>query len=285
MMRAPPSEGSLLAAGCRDAGIALPFPPCRTGGQSGAGWPVAPDGAFDMRKAVAHGGSLRQAAESAKGPVTMLAGFGLPQDEDAGMLAHSGIFGLSGSGLHPAVLSSLFGDGCFLAHPRPPGNTSSSDFKGLEKPNCVSILRAPGHRSGGPRSPDHDGLSSLRLQPRAKKYAARQGGFIYFGHVSQKTLPGGHQRTPNLPRETGAIRQFWRWSGSVRLNAPPTSDPGGSAYEPGGGRGDMRDHVQHHGANLSERADGRQAMKNGPQQAGWRCVVNMSHMKIYFSGP
>ncbi|WJS83931.1 hypothetical protein [Paracoccus sp. TOH] len=58
-----------------------------------------------LRKIVAHGGSLRRTAESAKGPVCELVGFGLPENDRTGMFQHSGVF-VSGvirsSSFHPS---------------------------------------------------------------------------------------------------------------------------------------------------------------------------------------
>ncbi len=48
--------------------------------------------------------------------------------------------------------------------------------------------------------------------------------------------------------------------GSIRLNDTLAPDPGGSAYQAKGREGDMRDHVQHHGHNLSRH---RQSLQSG----------------------
>ncbi|WEJ79190.1 hypothetical protein EQ718_10045 [Paracoccus versutus] len=58
-----------------------------------------------VRKTVAHGGSLRRTAESAKGPVSRLVDFGLPENDHVGMLQHSGVFvsgGIRSSSFYPS---------------------------------------------------------------------------------------------------------------------------------------------------------------------------------------
>lgn len=47
--------------------------------------------------------------------------------------------------------------------------------------------------------------------------------------------------------------------GELMAERCPTSDPGGSAYGPASGRGEMEDHVQHHGGRLRFTALTRQS--------------------------
>ncbi|WP_147278974.1 hypothetical protein [Paracoccus versutus] len=60
-----------------------------------------------VRKAVAHGGSLRRTAESAREPVRQLVDFGLPENDHVGMRQHSGVFvsgGIRSSSFYPSEI-------------------------------------------------------------------------------------------------------------------------------------------------------------------------------------
>lgn len=129
----------------RDAGIRVPFPPRRFHGWGKVGLSAVPGKRPAMwRRTVTHADSLRRTAESAKGPVSELEGFGLPENDHVGMRQHSGVF-VSGvirsSSFHPSESRTTVARDNIL---RSAGLEETKSYQRVDfDPKGASVFRIP----------------------------------------------------------------------------------------------------------------------------------------------
>ena len=215
-----------------------------------------------LRKAVAHDGSLRRTAESAKGPVWHLVDFGLPENDHVGMRQHSGVFVSAVSGLHRFIPPKAA---------RPSRGTISFDPSNWKKSGLINGLilppnglpfsypvgrqvraglvdRPPGAATDSSSAPVRIGhrqrektmdlIAELRLPQKSS------------GEDDPLSGPGGPGTACSITGDSGPFAGEQRGHQAEQYPAP---DPDGSAYQAEGRKGGMRDRVQHHAHTLSFR--------------------------------
>lgn len=204
------------------------------------------------RRTVTHADCLRRTAESAKGPVSRLVDFGLPENDHVGMRQHSGVFVSGASGFHRFILpkSSLFV--AWTISRRLPNWKKASLINGLSsppkrRPFFTSRLALGEGRSCGPATASRDRQFFRSGLNQASAVRKTIGQSAEFRLPQESAGVDGSLNGPGNPGTacfiSGDSRPFAGDQRGHQAERYPAPDPDGSAYEPERGERGQRIHV------------------------------------------